>query len=129
MNRFSVVMAAAALSFVALQGTASADTGCSPTIGQHVFATKCAMCHAVDKSQGTIVGPNLFGVFGRPIGKLPGFTYSQALATSTGKWDAKELDLFLKAPAVAKPGTAMPFTGIRNDADRASTICYLKEVH
>ncbi|WP_241293276.1 c-type cytochrome [Burkholderia stabilis] len=126
MNRLSVFFAAAAASLVALHGTAMAEPGCAPEAGRHVFATKCAMCHAADKSQGTIVGPNLFGVFERPVGKLPGFTYSPALAASDGTWDAKALDLFLKAPAVAKPGTSMPFAGIRNDADRASTICYLK---
>ncbi|WGS47215.1 c-type cytochrome [Burkholderia sp. JSH-S8] len=100
---------------------------CPAQLGQYVFETKCAMCHAVDKTQGTIVGPNLSGVFGRPIGKLPGFGYSQALAASTGSLTEPELDLFLKAPAVAKPGNAMPFTGIRNDAERAAAICYLKQ--
>ncbi|MGZ2748231.1 c-type cytochrome [Burkholderia stagnalis] len=112
---------------LAASGLALAADDCSPQLGQHVFETKCVMCHAVDKAKGTIVGPNLSGVFERPIGKLPGFGYSQALAASTGRWTEQELDLFLKAPAVAKPGNAMPFTGIRNDGDRAAAICYLKE--
>ena len=106
---------------------AFAEEGCTPNPGQHVFETKCALCHTIDKTKGTIVGPNLFGVFGRPIGKLPAFSYSKALEASPEKWGEKELDLFLKAPSTYKPGTTMPFTGIKNDADRASTICYLKQ--
>lgn len=87
------------------------------------------MCHSLDEAQGTIVGPNLFGVFDRPIGKLRDFQYSNALETSSGIRDERELDLFLKAPATARPGTAMPFTGIKNDSDRAAAICYLKQQH
>lgn len=102
---------------------------CNPEIGKHVFETKCAMCHSVDKAKGTIVGPNLAGVVDRPVGKLSGFTYSPALANAPGNWDIKALDAFLKAPMAARPGTAMPFTGIKNDVDRASTICYLQQQH
>lgn len=122
-------MIALAFALHAIHANAVAAENCSPAIGEHVFETKCAMCHSVDKTKGTLVGPNLSGVFGRAIGKLPGFTYSSVLAQSTGKWDGKELDVFLKSPSAAKPGTAMPFTGIKNDADRASTICYLKQQH
>ncbi|WP_063744705.1 c-type cytochrome [Paraburkholderia oxyphila] len=126
MNR-KTSMIAVAFTLHAIHANAAATENCSPTIGEHVFETKCAMCHSVDKTKGTLVGPNLAGVFGRAIGKLPGFAYSSVLAQSTGKWDEKELDVFLKSPSAAKPGTAMPFTGIKNDADRASTICYLQQ--
>lgn len=129
-RRTSAVAIAAALhAFAATQASAAVVENCSPTIGQHVFETKCAMCHSVDKTKGTLVGPNLAGVVDRPVGKLAGFAYSSVLAQSTHTWNEKELDAFLKSPATAAPGTAMPFTGIRNDADRASTICYLKQQH
>ncbi|MBN3818467.1 c-type cytochrome [Paraburkholderia sp. Se-20369] len=120
-------MVAGFLTNPAASGHALAADDCSPQLGQHVFETKCAMCHAVDKAKGTIVGPNLSGVFGRPVGKLPGFGYSRTLAASDGSWTEQALDLFLKTPAVAKPGNAMPFTGLRNDAERAAAICYLKQ--
>ncbi|KFG97728.1 hypothetical protein GQ56_0107445 [Burkholderia paludis] len=115
---------AAALSLAMLRAVARAEPGCLPDAGRRAFGIDSAMCHAIDKSQGAIVGPNLFGVFGRPVGRLPGLTYSRAPAASTGKWDVRELDLFLKAPAVARPGTSMPFAGVGNDTQRASTICY-----
>jgi cytochrome c len=110
-----------------MHANAFVEEGCTPNPGQHVFETKCALCHAIDKTKGTIVGPNLFGVFGWPIGKLPAFSSSKALAESPEKWGEKERDLFLKAPSAHKPGTTMPFTRIKNDAERASTICYLKQ--
>jgi cytochrome c len=112
---------------LAVHISAFAEESCSPDVGRHTFETKCAMCHSIDRAKGTIVGPNLFGIVGRPIGKLPGFGYSKALADSTEKWDEKELDLFLKAPMAYKPGTAMPFSGIKKEIERASTICYLRQ--
>ncbi len=134
MGRISMAAVSATLSAtisvamtLAMHANAFAEDGCSPELGRHTFETKCAMCHAIDPAKGTIVGPNLSGVIGRPIGKLPGFGFSKALAESTETWDEKALDHFLKAPMTYKPGTAMPFTGIKNEAERASTVCYLKQ--
>lgn len=98
---------------------------CVPARGQQVFASKCAMCHAAQREQGHLAGPNLSGVVGRAVGKAAGFQYSPALADAKDTWDVKTLDLFLKAPAAARPGTAMPFTGIKKDADRAAVTCFL----
>lgn len=117
----------ASLLFVA-SATASPATPVeqSVSLGQHQFESSCAMCHAVEKSKGNIVGPNLAGVVGRKIGKLPGFQYSAALKNSKGTWEDASLDAFLKNPQAAQPGTAMPFAGIRNDEDRKALITYLK---
>lgn len=98
---------------------------CVPARGQQVFESKCAMCHAAKREQGHLVGPNLSGVVGRAVGKAAGFQYSPVLADAKDTWDEKTLDLFLKAPAAARPGTTMPFTGIRNDADRGAVTCFL----
>lgn len=98
---------------------------CAPARGQQVFESKCAMCHAAKREQGHLVGPNLSGVMGRAVGKAAGFQYSPALADAKDTWDEKTLDLFLKSPAGARPGTIMPFTGIKNDRDRAAVTCFL----
>ena len=43
---------------------------------------KCKACHSIIAADGTDIvkggktGPNLFGVIGRPVGSLDGFTYS-----------------------------------------------------
>lgn len=96
--------------------------------GLQFFESKCAMCHMVGKDQAHTVGPNLSGVFGRGVGKAQNFQYSPALAGAKDVWDAASLDQFLKAPATARPGTTMPFSGIKNDADRAAVIGYLKNL-
>lgn len=95
-------------------------------LGGQIFSERCAMCHSIKKGHGTIVGPNLFGVVGRPIGKLPGFRFSHALASANGTWNTQALNAFLKDPAVARPGTVMPFTGIKSSAQRAALIRFLK---
>jgi cytochrome c len=94
--------------------------------GLQFFESKCAMCHMAGKDQAHTVGPNLYGVFGRAVGKAANFQYSPALAGAKDVWDAASLDQFLKAPATARPGTSMPFSGIKNDTDRAAVISYLK---
>ncbi|TDG02872.1 c-type cytochrome [Paraburkholderia guartelaensis] len=125
---FSLTFAFSALLCATIShGATSADAQIA--IGQHQFSSSCAMCHATDKSKGTIVGPNLAGVYGRKIGKLSGFQYSEALRASKASWDDAALDAFVKNPQVAQPGTAMPFGGIKNDADRMALVAYLKSLH
>lgn len=115
----------AGLAFFSHLPAVAAD--CNPARGQQVFENKCAMCHTVKKEQGHMAGPNLAGVIARPVGKAPGFKYSAALAGAHDTWDSKLLDAFLKAPMEARPGTAMPFSGIKSDPDRAALTCYLRQ--
>lgn len=110
----------------AVAASAIASPACNTERGLRTFETKCAMCHTADKSQGHMLGPNLANLLGRRIGGADGFRYSPALANSKNVWDEKLLDLFLKNPVEAIPGTAMPFTGIKNAEERAATVCYLK---
>ena len=42
-------------------------------------AKKCAACHTFGKGEPNRVGPNLYGVVGRPKGTEAGFDYSPAL--------------------------------------------------
>ncbi|MBN3787681.1 c-type cytochrome [Burkholderia sp. Ac-20353] len=129
LQRLAAVVAAAAI-FSAISPVYAAGEASQPmTNGKHEFENKCAMCHAVEPSKGTIVGPNLFGVYGRKVGKFPGFSYSSTLRSSSATWDAATLDAFLKSPQTAMPGTAMPFSGIKGDPDRAALIDYLKSLH
>ena len=104
----------------------SAAAPCSPERGQKIFDSKCAMCHSAKKEAGHLVGPNLSSVLGRGVGKAANFNYSPALASATDTWDEKTLDAFLKAPAATRPGTTMPFSGIKNDQDRGAVTCFLK---
>jgi cytochrome c len=110
----------------AMVSLSCAAAPCSPERGQQIFDSKCAMCHSAKKDAGHLVGPNLSSVLGRGVGKAANFNYSPALANAKDTWDEKTLDAFLKAPAVARPGTAMPFSGIKNDQERGAVTCFLK---
>jgi cytochrome c len=87
---------------------------------------QCGICHPTDASGQAGVGPNLRGVAGRPIASEPSYAYSEALRSRTGSWTDVELDAFLADPAAWAPGTSMPFTGLKDPADRSALIRYLR---
>jgi cytochrome c len=64
-------------------------------------------------------------VVGRPRASEAGFNYSAAMKAKGGAWSFEELDKFLANPRGYIPGTAMGFTGIPRDTQRADVINYL----
>ena len=61
--------------------------------GAAVFKSQCGICHSVQAGR-NMTGPSLFGVVGRPAGKVPGFHYSpreQGLRPDLGRGDARPL--------------------------------------
>ena len=92
--------------------------------GEQVFK-KCTACHNADKGGANALGPNLWGVFGKPHGHVPGFAYSAALKGIPGTWDWKSLDAWLANPKKYAPGTKMTFAGLGNPEDRANISAFL----
>ena len=99
---------------------ASAD----PAKGADVFK-KCAACHTPQKGGPNMVGPNLWGVMGAPVGKGHGFAFTPALVAKGGTWEWGNMDAWLKSPKAFAPGTKMSFPGLGNPQDRANVIAYL----
>jgi cytochrome c2 len=96
------------------------------TSGEALFATNCSGCHASTPGSSNFIGPNLSGVVGRRVASLGGYpNYSPALRKFGGAWTEERLDVFLKAPGEACPGTAMDFAGNPNAAERSAIIGYL----
>lgn len=96
-----------------------------PAKGQAVFA-KCTACHTIEQGGANGIGPNLFGIMGKPIGKhAAGFAYSGDLAGHGGDWSFENMDVWLKAPKQFAAGTKMTFAGLGNAEDRASIMLYL----
>jgi cytochrome c len=85
----------------------------------------CLACHKVVEGEGTLVGPNLHGVFGRPAASVPGFAYSPALGASGLVWTPVSIEAWLADPAGFVAGTTMAFTGYRSPEDRRDLIAYL----
>jgi cytochrome c len=94
------------------------------TKGEQVFK-KCAACHNADKGGANALGPNLWGVLGKPHGHVPGFAYSDALKGKPGNWDFAGLSEWLANPKKYAPGTKMTFAGLSNPQDRADLIAFL----
>lgn len=92
--------------------------------GRRVFA-QCRSCHTIDAGAPNRVGPNLHGVFGREIGSIEGFTYSQAVRDADFTWDAAQLDHWLANPQTFLPGNRMAFVGVRDETQRRDVIAYL----
>jgi cytochrome c len=99
---------------------ASAD----PAKGAEVFK-KCTACHTVNQGGANGIGPNLYGVVGKPHGHLPNFAYSDALKAVPGNWDFDAMDAWLTSPRKYAPGTKMTFAGLGNAQDRANVVAYL----
>lgn len=92
-------------------------------------AVKCQQCHTFEGT-GALQGPPLYGVIGRPIATVAGFSYSQGengLAGRAGQvWDYEHFDHFIEAPRKYASGTAMNFVGIKKQKDRSDLMAYLR---
>lgn len=93
--------------------------------GKSVFASQCSMCHSPAKGGAAIMGPSLFGIVGRPVASVSGFSYSPSMKAYGGAWSEDRLRGYLPAPAKAVPGTKMMFAGIKNPAQLDDLIAYL----
>jgi cytochrome c len=90
-----------------------------------LLSLACAACHTFRAGQGTLVGPNLHGVFGRSAASVPGFAYSPALQAAQLVWTPVSLEAWLTEPAGFVVGTTMAFSGYRSADDRRDLIAYL----
>lgn len=87
---------------------------------------RCQQCHDLTKGGPNKIGPNLYGVVGRPRATHPGFDYSPAMKAKGGTWTYAELFQFLKQPQAYIPGTKMTFAGLPSEKDRINLIAYLR---
>lgn len=99
-----------------------------PVKGEKV-AAKCKACHTFDNGGADRTGPNQWNIVGSHVAHKDGFAYSSALLAKKaeiGTWTEEHLFAFLGAPKEYIPGTKMQFNGVKNPAERADLIAWLK---
>lgn len=85
----------------------------------------CQTCHTFEKGGPNHIGPNLWGIVGRPRASHPGFNYSAAMKAKGGTWTVDEINKFIHNPRGYIPGTLMTFAGLSRATDRANVIAFL----
>lgn len=95
--------------------------------GQSV-TKQCAACHNFQKGGPNGIGPNLYGIVGRPRASEPGFSYSDAMKAKGGEWTIDDLNKFLTSPKEFVPGTKMTFAGLPKGSQRADAIAFLNSL-
>jgi len=94
-----------------------------PAAGKTVFASHCAVCHAIEAGQNK-VGPTLIDIVGSKSGSVPGFDFSAAMKEANITWDEANLDKYLANPSGFVHGTKM-FVNLPGETDRQNVIAYL----
>jgi cytochrome c len=95
--------------------------------GARVFRA-CSACHALTAEGGNMAGPHLHGLFGRRMGSVAGFAYSERLARGDITWTRESVaDLFTRGPDVVTPGTRMPVQRVENAEDMAALLRFLEQ--
>ncbi|WP_316859352.1 cytochrome c family protein [uncultured Cohaesibacter sp.] len=101
--------------------------------GEQVWK-KCTACHQIGEGAKNKVGPILTGVYGRAIGTVPDFKYSEgyvALGEQGVTWEEENLMAYLLNPkdylkdAGVKNKSKMTYK-LKKEEDRADVIAYLK---
>ncbi len=86
----------------------------------------CIACHALSADEGEKAGPSLAGIFGRKIGSLPGYRYSEALKSMDIVWTPETVaKMFEIGPMAYTPGTKMPEQTIGSADDRKALVEFL----
>ena len=112
----------------ALVWSASALAEGNAEHGKVVF-NQCKACHQVGPSAKAGVGPEQNNLIGSAAGSRAGYNYSPAMKEAGAKglvWNEENLEKYLENPKSVVPGTKMVFPGLKNPADRADVIAFLK---
>lgn len=108
--------------------------------GEKLVAKRCKACHMIVDGDNVIlkggkVGPNLWGIVGRPAGAEDGFKYGKSLAAAGEKgliWDEEQLAAYLGDPKKylrtylddKKAKSKMTFR-LKKEEQRAAVAAYL----
>jgi cytochrome c len=96
--------------------------------GARVFRA-CVACHTLTPDEGNKAGPSLWHIFGRKIGSLAGYRYSEALTKMNIVWTPETVSkMFEVGPMTYTPGTKMPEQTIGSADERKALVEFLEKV-
>lgn len=128
MKSWTGMAVATLVGFSALPALAQTETRSGDAArGQRVFNLQCRACHTLEKDGASVTGPNLHGVFGRKAGTVAGFESSDAMKASGIVWDETNMAEYNRDPKGKVPGTKMVYGGLKQAAQLADLVAYLKE--
>ena len=104
---------------------AQVPTG-NPAHGRQLFQLHCMNCHNADKGGPNLVGPNLYGAFGRRAGSAPNYSYSSNLKASGVVWTPDKLNAWVQKPSALVPGVKMILPPVEDPKERADLIAFLR---
>ncbi len=117
-----ISLCAASVVFIAASGALAAGDIAK---GKRL-AKKCTVCHTLNKGGKNKLGPNLFGIMGKPAASVKGYKYSKAMASSGIIWDEVNFTEFLTRPKKFLKGTKMSYFGLKKASQRADLLAYFK---
>ncbi len=98
-----------------------------PERGRLVFGP-CRTCHYPDAAMGHNNGPNLHRIFGKVVGKQPGFEYySETFKSAQFVWTPQLMYMWLKDPMAMFPDSTMMSLGVPDAQARADLIAFLMQ--
>jgi len=86
----------------------------------------CQTCHNFEKGAAAKVGPPLWGVVGRPVASIAGFSYSDGLKALGGTWTYEGINKLITNPKADVAGTKMSYAGEGDPHKRADILAYLQ---
>jgi glucose/arabinose dehydrogenase len=98
----------------------------SPATRGAVVAGQCRSCHAMQAGAPAGIGPNLWGIVGRPVASAPGYAYSDAIRRVGGAWTSDRLRTFLADPGAFAPGNRMQATAGLSPQQLSDLLSYLE---
>ena len=141
MHRISVLIAVLSMSAMPGPGSAqeldlsitdpaeiAAQCGGDAVAGREMFEN-CTACHQIGEDAANGAGPHLQEMFGRTIGSLDGFDYSELLlqAGSEGEiWERETLHAYLSDPEAMFPGYDIAHPVIAAEQDRNDLLTFLR---
>ncbi|WP_140799318.1 c-type cytochrome [Myxococcus xanthus] len=96
--------------------------------GDKLFKARCTQCHTANKGGPNKQGPNLYGIFERKSGSVPGYAYTDAMKNADIIWSQQTLFGYLENPKKYVPKSKMAFPGFKSAEERNDVIAYLEAV-